>query len=83
MTVEQLIEALQAHPPDLRVMVDGYEGGCDDLEPQGILQRDVRLNVNARWYYGHHEEAYPEDKHESPATARALLLRRPWHEDGV
>ncbi len=83
MTVEQLIEALRTYPSDLRVMVDGYEGGCDDLEQESILLRDVRLDVNVRWYYGRHEEAYEGDHHEESPTARALLFRRPRREDGV
>ena len=33
MTVSQLIELLQTHPGDLRVVVNGYEEGFDDLSP--------------------------------------------------
>ena len=32
MTIEDLIRILQTYPPDLRVMVNGYEEGYDDLE---------------------------------------------------
>ncbi len=31
MTVAELIRILQSHPQDLRVVVDGYEDGYDDL----------------------------------------------------
>ena len=82
MTVEQLIEALRTYPPDLRVVVDGYEGGCDDLEHESLLLRDLRLNVNERWYYGRHEEAYEGDHYEDSPTAPALLFRGP-HRNGV
>ena len=34
MTVSQLIEVLQTHPNDLRVVVNGYEDGFDDLSPE-------------------------------------------------
>ena len=32
MTTEELIQLLSAYPADLRVMVQGYEDGYDDLE---------------------------------------------------
>lgn len=37
-TVAQLIEALKAFPPDMRVIVDGYEGGFDDVEALQLQQ---------------------------------------------
>ena len=55
MNVGELIQLLNAYPSDLRVMVDGYEEGYDDLEPGDIKAVDVRLNVNTRWYSGRHE----------------------------
>ena len=34
MTIEELIQLLAQHPPDLRVVVNGYEDGFDD--PDGL-----------------------------------------------
>jgi hypothetical protein len=32
MNVQQLIEELQKHPPEMRVIVAGYEGVYNDLD---------------------------------------------------
>ena len=72
MTVDELIRMLESYPPDLRVVVDGYEGGVDDLEARLLLVRGIRLNVNADWYYRRHEETYTGRKGNRP---RKLCLR--------
>ena len=36
MTVEELIQLLETYPPDLRVVVNGYEEGYDDLSPEQV-----------------------------------------------
>ncbi len=82
MTVDELIQLLAKHPPDLRVMVQGYEDGFDDLEAGCVVKGVATLNVNSAWYYGHHEEVLPGDKDNGLETAQALFLRRPWHDDG-
>jgi hypothetical protein len=33
MNVQQLIEELQKYPPEMRVIVKGYEGGYSDCQP--------------------------------------------------
>ena len=81
MTVTDLIRVLETCPPDLRVMVQGYEDGVDDLEPDCVLTRDVLLNVNEGWYYGRHEEASEGDKQGNSEIVKAVVLRRPWHDD--
>ena len=40
MTVAELIRILETHPPELRVMVLGYEEGYDDLEADCVVGRD-------------------------------------------
>ena len=54
MNVDQLIKRLQMFPPDLRVVVSGYEGGYDDVDH--LEQIKIALNVNDEWYYGKHED---------------------------
>ena len=81
MNVGELIQLLNAYPPALRVMVNGYEEGYDDLEPDCIREADVRLNVNKRWYAGRHDEAYAGNQDKGSVSARALILQRPWHHD--
>ena len=81
MTVAELIRILELHPPELRVMVQGYEEGYDDLEADCVVAGEAILNVNSAWYYGRHEQALAGDKKKGRETAQVLFLRRPWHED--
>ena len=55
MTVQTLIDALQKLDPNRRVVVDGYEGGCDDIEE--IYEIRLKLNAHTQSYYGKHKEA--------------------------
>ena len=41
MTAYELIQLLRRHSPGLRVVVDGYEDGYDDLSPEQISGRGV------------------------------------------
>jgi len=50
MTVQELIDELQNYPKDMMVVVDGYEGGLNDLT--GLEPIKVNLNANTEWYYG-------------------------------
>jgi hypothetical protein len=54
MTASELIEALQKMPGDTRVVVNGYEGGVDDVDEV----RAVKVVLNAyepqKLYYGSH-----------------------------
>lgn len=54
MTVNELIQQLQAYPGDMRVLTLGYEGGFDDI---GLRTDDIVFNVNSEdtWYMGKHE----------------------------
>ncbi len=81
MTVGELVQLLKGYPPDLRVMVQGYEDGHDDLETRFVDAGEARLNVNSAWYYGRHEQVLKGDKPTGHETVRALFLHRPWHDD--
>ena len=80
MTVQELIEALQAYDPTMRVMVDGYEGGLCDVSRSLIDTAEVALDIEAHkgaWYYGPHEtanEVQDDDSHAGIVTA--LILGR-------
>jgi len=77
MNVQQLIEELQKYPPEMRVIVEGYEGGYSDCKPPESTR--IRLNVHARdkWYYGRHgRESYPLGDNTDGAIETALLLPR-------
>ena len=81
MIVGELIRILETHPPHLRVMVDGYEGGVEDLEARLLLTRYVRLDVHSDWWYGRHEEGYAANEKTKHETVPALIVRRPWRDD--
>jgi len=61
MTVKELIEYLSNYDPNLRVCVDGYEGGYDDLIPENICAVTVSLNVHEEHYYGPHDAPKEND----------------------
>ena len=54
MNVDQLIKRLQMYPPDLRVVVRGYEGGYNDVDTFEKLK--IVLDYHSAWYYGKHED---------------------------
>ena len=84
MNVQQLIEELQTHPLDMRVIVSGHEGGYNDLDSP--KPRSIRLNVHDELlaavpaempYYGRHDdEDYPFGS-EDGSVETALLIGYP------
>lgn len=52
MKVGDLIKLLQEYPSDLRVVVDGYETGYDDLTPQQISAEKICLNTGENDWKG-------------------------------
>jgi len=62
MKIKELIEKLQELDPELPVLVQGYEGGCDDLGMGYIEVIGVMPNANKQWCCGHHK--VPKDKGE-------------------
>ena len=43
MTVKVLMELLEKYPDDLRVVVNGYEDGYDDISPNRIFTTKSRV----------------------------------------
>ena len=73
MTVAELMEFLSEYPPELRVVVTGYEDGYDDVERERTSVHEIRLDVNTEWYYGRH--GYPEQPG-AGAVVSALVFGR-------
>lgn len=78
MTVQELVQLLAHHPSDLRVVVNGYEEGYDDLSPEQLSVVDMSLNTGTHDWEGKHGDADCLSKN---ATAdaeivKALVLRR-------
>ena len=78
MTIEELMQLLEHYPPDMRVVVNGYEEGYDDLSPEQISVVSILLDTGVHAWEGRHGD--PRDVSErSPNHARpvdALVLRR-------
>lgn len=76
MNVGELIEKLQKVPAHLPVMVDGYEGGLQDLEC--VIHTRVILNQwgNVPSLFGPHEEASRMGEAEHPYATEAVVLPR-------
>lgn len=54
MTVGDLIQALLAYHPDLKICTPCYEGGFTPIHR--ISRKELLLNVNTEYYYGPHDE---------------------------
>ena len=81
MTVAELIQLLQRHPQDMRVVIDGYEEGYDDLTPEQLQMVKISLNTGTREYVGTHGDAdyLPKEKLAGLEVEKALALHRSSH----
>ena len=78
MTVAELVQQLQRHPPDLRVVVDGYEDGYDDLSPEQIAEMKIALNTGKHRWEGMHGDLHGLTRHapDDAEVVEALVLQR-------
>ena len=75
MNVKKLIEILEKYPNDMRVIVDGYEGGYDDITDSQILEIDVKINCQrSSVVFGKHSESRLSDNQSE--LERCLLISR-------
>ena len=77
MNVRELIEVLNQHPDDTRVVVSGYE----DLSPELISAIALVLNTNTNWYDGRQtgETELADEEQVNARIMSALALHRPHH----
>ena len=57
MNVRELITLLEHYPQDMRVVVNGYECGYDDLSPDRVSVVHIALNTGRERYEGRHGDA--------------------------
>lgn len=69
MTVAELIARLSEFPAESRVIVNGYEGGYEDVVTAEELP--IVLNVNKENYYGPHDDVTSRN---GPADEVAILI---------
>ena len=62
MTVQDLIRILRTYPPDMRVVVNGYEDGFDDVSSDRIAMVKVQLNRGTKDWQGRHLEPATQTK---------------------
>ena len=49
MTVDELTQLLANYPTHMRVVVDSYEEGYDDLEQDLISVKEICLDTGRQW----------------------------------
>ena len=77
MTVSELIKLLNQYPADLRVVVNGYEDGYDDLSPQQISTAEIALSTGKHPWEGRHGDPHwREGRREGAEVVEALVFRR-------
>ena len=77
MTVRELIDVLQQYPAGLRVVVNGYEEGYDDLSPQQISTAEIALNTGKHAWEGQHGDPHwLRGIPDGIEVVEALVLRR-------
>lgn len=75
MNVRELIDLPGRYPGDMRVVVNGYEQGYDDVSPEQVSVVQVVLNVGAHEWEGMHGDV-PGGDSGNAATVEALVLAR-------
>ena len=78
MNVQDLIELLRTHPADLRVVVNGYEDGYDDLSPGQISVVKIALNTGKHQWEGKHgdPDGLTRSAPDAAEVVDALVMRR-------
>ncbi len=78
MTVKALKELLNQYPENLRVVVDGYEDGYDDLAQERISVRKIQLNTKTKDWEGQHSDfdSLNQAKADAAKTAEAVVFHR-------
>lgn len=77
MTVDELVACLQRFPGSLRVVVNGYEEGYDDLTPEQITRVRIGLGTGKHDWEGMH--GHPDDAEGSADIVDAVVLQRTSH----
>ena len=77
MTVRELIEVLGTYPPELRVVVNAYEQGFDDVVPERISVTRIELETGREWWEGRHGEPRGDTSADAHIVEALVLGRAP------
>jgi hypothetical protein len=71
MTASDLIKKLQSLPPDIKIIVRGYEGGYNDVLK--LVERKIIIHPKKEeWYYGEYDDNL--DDSNTSAEVKAMEL---------
>ena len=78
MTVKELVELFGKYPDNLRVVVNGYEDGYDDLSSERISVIKIQLDTQIHDWEGQHSDFYGSEKEttDDAKIVEALVFRR-------
>ena len=78
MTVDVLIQLLSKYMPGLRVVVNGYENGYDDLSPEQLSVVRIALDTGKHPWEGRHGDANGQagGASDDAEVVEALVLQR-------
>ncbi len=78
MTIKALVELLRKYPDDLRVVVNGYEDGYDDLSLERISVIKIQLDTQIYDWEGQHNDFHGSEKEitDDAQIVEALVFRR-------
>ena len=80
MTVRELAEFLKKYPDDLRVVVNGYEDGYDDISSERISVVKMQLDTKTEDWEGQHgDPLHVDESTDDPKIVDALVFRRASH----
>ena len=75
MKIKELIKILEKFPPDLEIMVEGYEGGYEDIEDKRMRKLKLKKVDNHENWVGDYEEA-DLVKNSNPIFEAIILSRK-------
>ncbi len=83
MNVRAIVEVLGQYPEDMRIVVNGFEEGYDDLSPEFLSVVELALNANRYRFVGRHavRDELTDKAQTNARIATALALHRPRHLD--
>lgn len=81
MTIAELIKLLRTYPPGLRVVVDGFEEGFDDLSPNRIIVKEIALDTGTQTWQGKHIDPLDllDKASDESEIVKALVFHRESH----